>query len=133
MEPVITTRFMYNFAVLLRWWRKTMTTGLRKLFGANLKAFRKNNELTQSELAEKVDKSIDLISQIERGASSPSFETIEDLSKALSVSPQAFFNGSGLLGGKNTTKFAKLQSELAKLSEEDLEWVESVLKAVLNR
>lgn len=110
-----------------------MTTGLRKLFGANLKAYRKVSGLTQSQLAETVDKSIDLISQIERGTSSPSFETIEDLSKALNISPQDLFNGSGLVSGKNASKFAKLQSELAKLSEQDLDWVGNVLKTILKR
>ncbi len=110
-----------------------MTTGLRKLFGANLKAFRRERGYTQSVLAEKIDRSIYLVSQIERGENAPSFETIADLCKALNVTPQDLFNGSNLLGSGKTTKFAKLQGKLAKLSDEDLDWVENVLQAVLKK
>ena len=110
-----------------------MTTALKKLFGANLKAFRKKNGMTQAALAEAVDKSIDLISQIERGTSSPSFETISKLSEALDVSAQDFFNGSGLNVKSNSSKFASLQNKMAKLSEDDLDWVGNILEAILDK
>ena len=110
-----------------------MAIGLKKLFGANLKSFRKERGLTQASLAQSIDKSIDLISQIERGTSSPSFETIEDLSGALNINAQDLFNGSGLLEGTNANKYAKLQGQLAKLSGEDLQWVNRILQAVLSK
>ena len=110
-----------------------MATALRKLFGANLKAVRKERGYTQAELAERIDRSLYLVSQIERGESAPSFETIDEICRTLKVSPQDLFNGSDLLRTNKTTKFAKLQSKLATLSEEDLDWVENVLQAVLNK
>ncbi|MEP1229613.1 MAG: helix-turn-helix transcriptional regulator [Litorimonas sp.] len=110
-----------------------MTSPLRKLFGTNLKAFRKERGYTQAELAERINRSVYLISQIERGENAPSFETIEDLCKTLGISPKDLFNGSELIGGIEKTKFAKLQGKLAKLSDKDLDWVENVLQAVLKK
>lgn len=46
-----------------------MAKQLRALFGANLKACRR-------ELAEKIDRSVNLVSQIERGKNAPSFDSI---------------------------------------------------------
>lgn len=54
-------------------------------FGRNLSMLRKNQKITQEQLAEMIDKSTEFISFLERGERSPSFETILDLAKALGV------------------------------------------------
>lgn len=58
---------------------------LGKLIGANIARIRKDRELTQSQLAEMIDTTVETISRLERGVSVPSIKTIEKISKALHV------------------------------------------------
>jgi transcriptional regulator with XRE-family HTH domain len=59
----------------------------QKRFAERLRILRKNRQITQQELAELIDKSIEHISLLERGERSPSFEVILDIARALEVSP----------------------------------------------
>jgi len=110
-----------------------MTKKLRSLFGANLKAARRSNGITQAELAEKIDKSVNLVSQIERGTNAPSFETIAMICNELKITPEALFKGWTIVSKKNTSKFLEIQNKLAKLSDDELKWVEGVLESVLRK
>ena len=56
---------------------------LRVLFGKRLKKIRIDANLTQEQLAEKIQVSPDFISLIERGERSPSLETIAKIASAL--------------------------------------------------
>jgi len=58
---------------------------LRACFGTRLKALRVAADLTQEQLAEKANISVDFLSLIERGRNSPSFENLETLAKALGL------------------------------------------------
>ena len=58
-------------------------------FGTALRAARKNQNLTQKELAEKLGMSIRTIIQAEQGYSNPKFETVVILSKELNISLDA--------------------------------------------
>ena len=49
-------------------------------------------DLTQEQLAERVDLSVEFISNIERGINSPSFKTLENLERALGISVSEMFN-----------------------------------------
>jgi transcriptional regulator with XRE-family HTH domain len=60
-------------------------------FGKKLRKIRRNQDLTQAQLAELVGVSLDFISLIERGLSSPSFDTIQKLGKVLEVDFSEFF------------------------------------------
>ncbi len=64
---------------------------LNEIFGNNLKLFRFKNKMTQEKLAELVDVSVTYISQLELGKHTPSFNTLEALSKALKVEPYEFY------------------------------------------
>lgn len=57
---------------------------------------RKAKGLSQEELAEKIDKTVDTISSIERGLSSPRIETAIELSKVLDVPLHELFQISKL-------------------------------------
>ena len=48
--------------------------------------------MSQEELAERVDRSVEAISGIERGRSLPNFLTLERLARALDVSVREFFD-----------------------------------------
>jgi transcriptional regulator with XRE-family HTH domain len=56
-----------------------------RIVGRRLKVLRKQRGLSQEKLAEMVGKSVDAISSIERGVSTPLLETVYDLSVVLGV------------------------------------------------
>lgn len=60
---------------------------LRRTFAQRLQIARRNAGLTQEELANKIGRSVDLVSRIERATSGPSLQTIALLAEALDVSP----------------------------------------------
>lgn len=58
---------------------------IRKRFAAKLRSLRNDKGLTQEQLAEQVDKTVEHISFLERAERSPSFEALIDLASALNV------------------------------------------------
>jgi transcriptional regulator with XRE-family HTH domain len=72
--------------------RISAMTKLKSLFGRRLRQIRRQHDLTQEQLAELAGISVDMLSNIERGINAPSFETMEKLSKVLSIPVKEFFN-----------------------------------------
>ncbi len=62
--------------------------------GARLRTMRKNRHLSIQQLADKVGLSVGMVSQIERGLSTPSLRSIRLLANALDVPVSWFFAGS---------------------------------------
>jgi len=60
---------------------------LYKKLGKNIKNIRKEKELTQEELSEKVGVSLEFIGRIEIATSKPSLDTLFKIAKALDVEP----------------------------------------------
>lgn len=60
-------------------------------FGKHLAKLRLEKKLTQEQLSEAANISLDFLSLIERGHRAPSFATIERLSDALDVEVRALF------------------------------------------
>jgi len=56
-----------------------------KQLGLNIKKYRNVCGLTQEQLAEKIDKSLNFVGKIEVAFSHPAFETIVDIARALNV------------------------------------------------
>jgi transcriptional regulator with XRE-family HTH domain len=65
---------------------------LRKKFGKRLQTLRRQAGLTQEQLAEATNISVDFLSLVERGVNAPSFENLEKLSKALGISVRELFD-----------------------------------------
>lgn len=63
---------------------------LKIIFSINLKYYRIEKNITQSELAEKVNLSIKFISDLERGIFGPSIDTLVEIAKALNIEPYLF-------------------------------------------
>ena len=61
-------------------------------FGKRLSSLRKAANLTQEELAEKADYSVEFISFMERGQHGPSLDGIERLAHALGLEESDLFN-----------------------------------------
>ena len=60
--------------------------------GRRVKYLRRLQNLTQAQLAEKVDLSVNYISQIETGIASPTLKTLSALAKALDVEIKELFD-----------------------------------------
>lgn len=104
---------------------------LKEIFGANVRQHRKAKHLTQAELAETVDVSIDTIGKIERGKVGPSFETVESLAAALDV-PEVMLFATGVWSVPAGTRGQILQGinrHLSKMNEDELRKVEGILAA----
>lgn len=62
-----------------------------KNFGSRIQELRKKNNLTQSELAEKIGLSTNFIEMVERGERNTSVDKIFKLAKAFNISLAQFF------------------------------------------
>ncbi len=68
------------------------STNLQRRFGERIRFLRQKRDLTQEQLASLIDNSTEYVSHIERGLASPSFATLERLTKALQVDAHELFN-----------------------------------------
>lgn len=64
---------------------------LKKKFGLRLKTIRTDRGLTQEQLAELLDVTIDTVSKMERGVHGPRFELLEKIARALRTPVNVFF------------------------------------------
>ena len=105
---------------------------LKELFGSNVRQYRKSKKLTQAELAEKTDLSLDMISRIERGVTGPSFNTIETLSKILEVQEITLFSSGSLTvpQGERGRLLQRINLHLSKMNESELAIAANMLKAL---
>ena len=64
---------------------------LKKHIGVKVRLGRQKRDLTQEQLAERVDKAVETISNIERGFAYTGLETLERISQVLEVPLRDFF------------------------------------------
>jgi transcriptional regulator with XRE-family HTH domain len=62
-----------------------MKNDLKKLIGKRVREARKNKGLTQEDLAALIDKTVETVSNIERGIKLPGLATLEEMRKVLGV------------------------------------------------
>jgi transcriptional regulator with XRE-family HTH domain len=65
---------------------------LRLRLGQRVKYFRRLSRLTQAQLAEKADLSVNYVSEIETGVASPTLKTLLKLAQELDVEMEDLFN-----------------------------------------
>lgn len=104
---------------------------LRKRFGRLVAAHRRRAGLTQEELAEAADISVDMISKLESGTSGARFGVIQRLADALNLDPAELFTTEIAAGAIRRGAFGQIATRLAQLTDADLEWVRSILDAAL--
>jgi transcriptional regulator with XRE-family HTH domain len=69
---------------------------LQQRFAARVRGIRRKRGLTQQQLAERIERSTNAVSALERGVSLPTFETIERLAEALDTPVREFFDTNGV-------------------------------------
>jgi transcriptional regulator with XRE-family HTH domain len=91
---------------------------LEKLFGLRVRELRSSRDLTQAQLADAAQVSEEWIRRIERGATSPSFATIEALAGALGVGPEELF-----AAGPPRSDGDRLSDAIGGLSASEVKWL----------
>jgi len=105
---------------------------LKELFGTSLRQCRRARRLTQAQLAEATDLSLEMIGRLERGLTAPSFETVAALATALQVAPAELFGGEPTtITGERREVLDRINKALASISDRDLKRAERVLTALL--
>ena len=99
------------------------------LFGRRIRAIREAACLSREVVAEKSDINVNYLGEIERGEKWPSLEVIEQLAKALTVSPPAFFEFEAQEIEPSILQ-GKLQHVLASRNTDQLQQALRVLKAL---
>lgn len=103
-------------------------------FGIWLAGVRKQRSLTQADLSELIDRSVDAISNIERGKSLPSYEFMAELSKVLHIDPSMMFSSDTRdLSRQKHKLLAQLSAVAGQLDEKDLVVAVAQIEALANK
>lgn len=106
---------------------------LKTIFGLQVRARRRALGLTQAQLADKIDLSVDAIGQIERGKIAGSFETIGALADALDVHPAELFGGRPRVPGKRNEPANKIADRLSEATPSQLRKIAVVVNSLLEK
>ena len=108
---------------------------LQNRVALRIKTIRKQKGLTQELLAERIDRTTDAVSQLERGRSLPSFETLERLSAALGVPIRDFFDldDQSKSSPRRESLFTKLIYLARNMSDKELQTAVQLLEVISDR
>ncbi|MCB1462647.1 MAG: helix-turn-helix domain-containing protein [Nitratireductor sp.] len=107
---------------------------IKKAFGLRVRTLRTQKRLTQEKLSEKIGRSVDSLSLIERGENWPTAETIERLANALDIELSDLFDGLAFGDQQNSEDlFFEAREILRRLSKEDLPLATDLLRAMEKR
>ena len=90
---------------------------LKQHIGSKVRAERRRLGLTQEQLAERVGKAVETISNIERGHAYTGLETLEKLSTAMNAPIVSFFEGADEARTRSRER-AELENELGVVVQE---------------
>lgn len=112
-----------------------MSSTLKQRIGIRLKAARIGRSLTQEQLADKIGRTVEAISNIERAVSLPSIETLERLSRHLDVPLKDFFDDakSSRESARKTELKSQMRDLMDSLNDRDLEVAVRQLSALADR
>ncbi|MBU4304465.1 MAG: helix-turn-helix domain-containing protein [Candidatus Omnitrophica bacterium] len=99
---------------------------IKKQLGCKIRAIRKQQHLTISELAEKTNLSDNFIGCIERGTRSPTIETLDKISKALEIKIHNLFYFSA----EKPAKTQILDEIIYRLTNKDSGYIKMILKII---
>ncbi len=103
---------------------------LMKTVGANLRRYRKENDITQDELSEKVGISTSFCANLERGSKAMSMYVLRDLADALGITADYLLYDNNEL---NENQHIKNINTLLKGRSDDLcKLVEQVVRLTIN-
>jgi transcriptional regulator with XRE-family HTH domain len=104
-----------------------MPSSLGRRLGDHVRGLRQGRGFTQDQLAERSDLSVDAIRRIERGAFSPSLDTLNKLSAGLQVSLSTLF---GELERERSFPVSQICDYLANRKSQEIALVWRVVRAM---
>jgi transcriptional regulator with XRE-family HTH domain len=110
-----------------------MEKHLKAYLAGQLRTYRRNAGLTQDNLASKIGRTAEAISNIERGKSLPTLETIVAISDALELPLREFFPGESFDGTVSQNRLkaeAEAMSLLRDLSDSRLQVAIAQIRAL---
>jgi transcriptional regulator with XRE-family HTH domain len=111
-----------------------MTTALKRAIGARLRAARIARNLSQNALAEKIDRTEDTVSNIERGLTGPTIATLERLGRALDIPVSVFLEDDDrpTVNKKRVEYELQIRDLLKRLSMHELKIARKQILALLD-
>jgi transcriptional regulator with XRE-family HTH domain len=110
-----------------------MDGDLKQALGARIRASRRMSRMTQEQLAERIDKSVQTVSSIERGVTLPALDTLWSIALALQVPlPVLLMESQVALRARQEKEFEGLRI-LQLLSDGDLDIALAQLRAWAQR
>lgn len=106
-------------------------TELMERFGGLVARHRKRMAMTQAELSDACDISVDMIVRIEGGGTGVRFPNIQRLADALHVDPAELFTSEVPTGTLARSNLNRLTTRLAALSDTDLQLVSELIDVAL--
>lgn len=103
------------------------------LFGKNVRNYRKTRKLTQEQLAERVDVSMETIGKIERGVATPTFATAEKIARALDVPAAVLFGvrETEAPSGERGRLINRIEHLLSRMNNDQLFRITRIIEAFL--
>ncbi len=109
---------------------------LKKAVGLRIRDTRTRVGLTQQKLSDEIERSVETIRSIERGATAPGFETLERLSKTFGVPVRDFFDFGGADASINSRRLqlmGTLLDAVPQLDDDGLELAVKMLETLVQQ
>ncbi len=102
-----------------------------QIIGKNIKTLRMSRNMTQEQLAERLERSINFVSLIELGKSGMSVVTILEICNILEVDVNCLFKG--LVEYNIKDKDQRLINNILTLSSDDKDIIEKLIEHLINK
>jgi len=100
------------------------------IVGRRVREFRKRKKLTQAQLAEKINKTVEMVCHLENGTASTKISTLYDICEALDIQPhQLFTNLYDFEADKMYPELVELFMELREMPPEAVHHILYAIRA----
>jgi XRE family transcriptional regulator, regulator of sulfur utilization len=108
---------------------------INEVVGTQVRHLRKTQGMTQEELAEKSGLSVDYIGKIERGTTSPTVESMEQVARGLGVRIANLFDlwEEDSQSQDSVSDLVRISRYLQNKSPDDVEFALSIIRQILDR
>lgn len=106
---------------------------IRNRVALRIRTIRKARGLTQEDLAEMIERSVDAVSNIERGVSLAGYDTLERLAEGLGVPVAEFFTEPESGRAKRTETMERLVDAARTLDDESLAKAATIVEVLAGR
>jgi transcriptional regulator with XRE-family HTH domain len=106
---------------------------IRSRVALRIRTIRKSRGLTQEDLAAIIDRSVDAVSNIERGTSLAGYDTLERLANGLGVPVAEFFADFEAGSPRRTEAMQRLIDAARMLDDDGLEMAAAIIEVLTGR